>query len=382
MRRGFFLLLAGISSLLALGDRYEISLFYRYLMNIYSINSIVSFSYIFLVFYLGYTITQIPGGLFAQKFGPSKIMGLSLILWSSFLILIFILHSFIVGIIISFLMGLSQGPIYPSMMQFLRDKYVDSEYPVATSITTFFGDISPAFIFTVSVLTYQIWKEPYLSPFLLASIGIITGIALVLIRDNYNYNRSFGKLRDLVQYSEYWILGISFLSYDAFFYIFLSWYPVMERIKDVNTANSYLSYLPWIFMGLSAILFGRIMSKLNKDLQLSGISYFIILICTVIMILFAAPYVFLISSSIILALLNPILLGFWRLSSRISGSANSSIAGGWMNFWGNLGGLISPYLAAVSIEKFKLLGLMVVMLSFIILGMVTRIILGEIENED
>jgi len=50
MRRGFFLLLAGISSLLALGDRYEISLFYRYLMNIYSINSIVSFSYIFLVF--------------------------------------------------------------------------------------------------------------------------------------------------------------------------------------------------------------------------------------------------------------------------------------------------------------------------------------------
>jgi len=53
-----------------------------------------------------------------------------------------------------------------------------------------------------------------------------------------------------------------------------------------------------------------------------------------------------------------------------------------MNFWGNLGGLISPYLAAVSIEKFKLLGLMVVMLSFIILGMVTRIILGEIENED
>jgi ACS family glucarate transporter-like MFS transporter len=80
MRRGFFLLLAGISSLLALGDRYEISLFYRYLMNIYSINSIVSFSYIFLVFYLGYTITQIPGGLFAQKFGPSKIMVLSLIL--------------------------------------------------------------------------------------------------------------------------------------------------------------------------------------------------------------------------------------------------------------------------------------------------------------
>ncbi len=382
MRRSFFLFLSGISSLLALGDRYEISLFYKHLMDLYSINSIVSFSYIFSAFYLGYTMTQIPGGVLARKFGPSRVMGFSLILWSLFLILIFTTHFFIAAIFLSFLMGLSQGPIYPSMMQFLRDRYADKEYPIATSITTFFGDVSPAAIFAISLLSYEIWGGPYISAYLLASVGIVTGITLAWMHEKTNYTMPMGKIRDLVKYSEYWILGISFLSYDGFFYIFLSWYPVIEKIKDVNTANFYISYLPWVIMGVSAILFGRIMSKLNKDFILSSISYILILFFVATMMLFTSPYVFLISSSLILALLNPVLLGFWRLSSRISGSANSSVAGGWMNFWGNLGGLISPYLAALSIERFKLFGLMIVMFSFIILGLVTRIRLGEIENED
>ncbi len=376
------LIFSGIASLLALGDRYEISYFYAYLMNSYSIHSLVTFSYIFTVFYLGYTATQIPGGILAAKYGSSKIMALGLFSWSIFLMIMFLTHSFEIALLSGFLMGLTQGPIYPSMMQLLRDNYKDSDYPSATSVTTFFGDISPAFIFLISSIPLSFLSVPRTSAAILTAIGFISGIYLLTVKKKSDTSLPSGKFYKLIRDGRYWILGISFLSYDAFFYILLSWYPVIEKIRIGSSYGGTVSYIPWIIMGFAALFFGRIMGKFNKDLLISMISYSLLIIGVFLMLSSSSLMIFLLMVTVTLSILNPILIGFWRLSTRINGSENSSLAGGWMNFWGNLGGLISPFLTAFSIEKFGLIGIAVLMFIFIIMGMVSRFVLGEVTYEE
>lgn len=376
------LIFSGIASLLALGDRYEISYFYGYLMNSYSIHSLVTFSYIFTLFYLGYTATQIPGGMLAAKYGSSKIMALGLFAWSIFLMIVFFTHIFYIALLSGFLMGFTQGPIYPSMMQLLRDNYKDNDYPSATSVTTLFGDVSPAFIYLISYVSSIFLKMPQISAIILVVIGFIAGIYLLSVpRKTVSYLPSV-KFNEILRDGRYWILGISFLSYDAFFYILLSWYPVIEKIRIGAGDGGAVSYIPWIIMGIAALFFGRIMGKVNKDLQISIISYALLILGVLFMLISSSLIVFLAMVTVSLSILNPILIGFWRLSTRISGSENSSLAGGWMNFWGNLGGLISPFLTAFSIERFGLFGVAVLMFVFIIMGMASRFVLGEITYEE
>lgn len=378
MKIKLILIFSGTASLLALGDRYEISYFYIYLMRSYHLNSLVIFSYIFTAFYFGYTAMQIPGGIIARRFGNSKVIGSGLIVWSFFLFGIFFIHVFLYSVIFSFFMGIFQGPLYPSLMQLLRDNYSDNDYPSATSVITFFGNLSPVFIFLFSLLTMDSFNLPQFTTVILASIGVASGLYFI---SNHEKNKTpliSGNLIGIIKKPKFWILGISFLSYDAFFYVFLSWYPVIEKIRVGTPRPSFLSYLPWIVMAVTALFFGRIMTKLDRDLSISILSYLILIFSIILILTSSSLLIFLISVSISLSLLNPIIIGFWRVSTRISGSENSSVVGGWMNFWGNMGGLISPVLTAYFIEKFKILGVSIVMLLFVIVGLITRLELGEI----
>ncbi len=381
MNRRVILLLASLGAFFALGDRYVISVLYKEFMINYSINSKVIFSLLFSLFYIGYTLTQIPGGRLAERYGPSFISGISIIVWSVFLALLSIVKSFPLALILGFLMGVTQGPIFPSIMYLVRLKYDDHEYARATGYVSALGDISPAIIPAVSFFLFNLYHSLSTPVLFFAITGIVTGLLLLFTKNNYSSKNVKRKWKILLK-KEFLIFGLSFFIYDFYFYIFLTWYPAFLYEKYNIESNNFIFFtLPWIFMGISAILSGIILDKIKNDAFVSRLSYIVIIISMIMTLIFDGKYEFIILVTIMLSFLNPILLSSWRLSTRIAGKESSAFVGGWINLWGNVGGITAPLVIAFLMSIVNLRYLFLYVGIFPLFGLILWILLGRISDD-
>jgi MFS family permease len=71
-------------------------------------------------FYWGYTVSQIPGGWFASKFGPKFVLGCAVLLWSlSTISSGFVGKSVPILFLLRALVGIAEGANYPSQMELI-----------------------------------------------------------------------------------------------------------------------------------------------------------------------------------------------------------------------------------------------------------------------
>jgi len=134
--------------------------------------------------------------------------------------------------------------------------------------------------------------------------------------------------------------------------VLFTWYPYFLKVRFLTSSSSSLfGSVPWIVMATGAILFGFIMDRLKKDSLLSVLSYAVVTASLVTISFLNDLKAFLILMIFTLFFLNPILLSSWRLSTRLSGEMRPSFVGGWMNFWGNAGGIVAPFISALMLER-------------------------------
>ena len=373
------LVFASLAGFLALGDRYVISTLYDQLMTNYFLTSTVVFSVLFSAFYIGYTIFQIPGGRIAQKFGPSKIIGISLITWSVLFFVLPFTRSFIAALVLAFIMGLAQGPVFPSVIFLLRLFYKDRQYARASGIVTAIGDLSPAIIPFATLGLYYSRLDVILPFMFFGVVGIATGITLLSLRIKYTGQYEKVKWSSLLG-KKYLMFGLSFLIYDYYFYVIFSWYPYFLKERFAIQSNNLIyGPLPWIFMAAGSILFGLYMDRINRDELISAMSYVIVAVTLVGMALSRSAAVFLIFVIVSLFFLDPILLSSWRLSTRLGGENSSSLVGGWMNFWGNIGGIAAPFIFAFLNDRYGLSRTFLLSVTVPLIGLITWLFISRWE---
>ncbi len=376
-KRFLILSLASMAGFLAIGDRYVISTLYKQLISNYDLSSYVVFSILFSSFYLGYTIFQMPGGRIAQRYGPSRIIGVSLISWSFLFFLLPLTKSFVLAVLIAFVMGLAQGPVFPSIIFLVRLFYEDRRYTRASGIVSAVADLSPAIIPFVSISFYFSRLGLPLPFSFFAIIGIITGAAIILMKSDYKGSSAKGNWRSFLE-RRYLIFGLSFFVYDYFFYMIFTWYPHFLSEKfSISANNPIYGTLPWIFMAMGSVIFGLFMDRLNRDALVSEVSYIIIAVSLIGMALSRSSLIFLLFTVIALLFLDGPLLASWRLSTRMAGHNSSSFVGGWMNFWGNLGGIAAPVIIASLDYTYGLSNTFLFTVSVPILGLVCWIVMSR-----
>lgn len=371
-----------LAGFFALGDRYVISTLYNQLMVNYHLTSKVIFSILFSAFYIGYTIFQLPGGWIAQKYGPSRVMGLSLISWS-FLFLTLPLTRFFGGAVgIAFLMGLAQGPIFPSIIFLLRLYYRDSQYARASGVLSGVVDISPAVIPFVAFGLYYTHFGVILPFIVMGGVGIVAGFLMLLVRFQYTQQTEKVRWASLLG-KRYVLFGISFLIYDYFFYVIFTWYPYFLKERFAIDSNNFIyGTAPWVFSAVAGILFGIYMDRINRDAIVSEISYAFIAIALVGMALSRSPPVFLAFVIVSLFFLGPPFLASWRQATRLGGEKSSSFVGGWMNFWGNIGGIAAPFVVALLISNYGISNMFLLTVSVPIMGLVTWLFMSRWEPHE
>ncbi|MCL5408136.1 MAG: MFS transporter [Candidatus Thermoplasmatota archaeon] len=376
----YVIIFGSLASFLALGDRYVMSTLYDQLMINYFLKSTVVFSILFSSFYIGYTIFQLPGGRIAHKFGPSRIIGVSLITWSLLFFLLPFTRSFSGAVGIAFLMGLAQGPIFPSVIFLLRLFYKDRQYARASGIVSAIGDLSPAIIPFATLGLFYSGMDIHLPFVVFGIVGIAAGVVLLLLKIGYTRSSEQVRWSSLLG-RRYVMFGLSFLIYDYFFYIIFTWYPYFLKERfSIQSNNLVYGPLPWILMAAGSLLFGLYMDRINRDALISEISYGIVAISLVGMALSRSAEVFLVFVIISLFFLGPILLASWRLSTRLGGEKSSSLVGGWMNFWGNIGGIAAPFIFATLNDRFGLSGAFLLSVTVPILGLITWTFISRWES--
>lgn len=136
------------------------------------------------IFALGYALFQTPAGLFADKYGPRKILTAVVALWSIFTALTGAAWNYITLLIVRFLFGAGEAGAFPGMARAIYSWIPLSERGIVNGINFSGGRIGAAFALPMVAWLMDLvgWRLTFV---LLGAIGVLWGIVWYLwFRDN------------------------------------------------------------------------------------------------------------------------------------------------------------------------------------------------------
>ena len=108
--------------------------------------SVKQFGYVLAAFTAGYALTQIPGGLLADKYGAKRFLIIALLVWSLFTGLTAITASFVALIVVRFCFGVGEGLEQGAQFRAIGDTFSSSERSEASGIFLTALALGPAFV--------------------------------------------------------------------------------------------------------------------------------------------------------------------------------------------------------------------------------------------
>jgi ACS family D-galactonate transporter-like MFS transporter len=135
---------------------------------------------VFSAFSWTYAASQIPGGLFLDRFGTKLTYYLSLTFWSIFTLLQGTVHGLRTLLLLRFGLGISESPCFPANSRVVATWFPQQERAVATSIYTVGEYVGLAFLSPVAfwLLAAYGWRSLF---FVVGTIGLVFGIIWWLV---------------------------------------------------------------------------------------------------------------------------------------------------------------------------------------------------------
>ena len=204
-------------------------------------------------FYIGYVLTQLPGGLLTDRFGYRKVILISFIFMGIFTALIGTIQSYDQGLLYRLAAGLGSGAVYAACIAAIFDWFPDKGRGTAMG---FFFTASSLGVTTVNLLVPPIaalygWKGAFYFIGLLPMLAF--AIALLLLKECNNPKTQKPK----TNLTNFWGNTVSLLKNRNLMITAGSGFWVMWATWGTATwANSYLHKI----LGLSLVEAGSIMS--------------------------------------------------------------------------------------------------------------------------
>jgi ACS family glucarate transporter-like MFS transporter len=335
-------------------------------------------------FFTGYALMQVPGGILSEKFGLRRTGALAILWWSIFTVLTALSRGRISFAIIRFFFGVGEGPVFPSLGSATFKWFNTKEKGTASSsilLGTFFGPVvGPAV--TVALLVAFGWHVVFI---LFGLVGcVLSWLWFRYAKDNpadspyvneqeaahINEGRSADDGKKtmapwgmFLRSAQFWAVGIQFLVIDYIMYVFLAWLPLyLTETQGFSMAKMGIwASFPWIALMAVVFLSGRISDYLSKGSN-GSLQYTMrtitaiagVVICSVGLYIAAhtssaGANIFWMSVS--LGSLGMTFSAGWSTVISLGGKYTGSVSG-WMNFWGNIGGVLAPIVTAFLVTNY------------------------------
>jgi sugar phosphate permease len=320
------------------------------------------------VFYIGYLILQIPGGVLAERFDVNRLIVAVTISWGVLAAATGLAQNLFQLLVLRFLLGLVEGLVWPAILVMLARWFTDRERATANSIWliclplsfVIMGPLSgmilqatdwrwlfiiegiPAVVFAVVLLVLGAAK-PQTASWLPAPERehILNGHAAPTERAKVSgYRQAILHPQVLLLSAIYlfWLLGAVG---------FFTWVPaIMKQISSAGlTATGFLSALPYLTALIGLVVIGRFADrtrrrKLFVGADLAAFALFL-LISTAFSGNHVAALTFLVISGFFLFAMHA---PFWSIPMETLPPHLAGAAIGMISLIGNIGSFVGPYL--------------------------------------
>lgn len=327
-------------------------------------------------FFVGYALMQIPGGIMSEFWGHRRVLAIAATWWSVFTALTGACGNFTSFVVARSMFGVGEGPMAPAFGRFIYRWFNSNEKGRASSFMlsgVFFGPVVGPTL-TVALMMAFGWRSVFI---IFGSVGLIlAGLWYYFAKDmpqeskfanaaEVNYieeglnihsdKKELAPWRAFLGSSQFWAIGIQYFITDYIMYVFLAWLPLylMEAQNFSLQKMGIAASFPWAALCIVTATGGYVSDKLvaagvsrHKSRTLFGIAGLIV--CCITLYLGAVatiPWMNVLWLTISLGSLGFTFNASWAACLDIGGKFAGSITG-WMNFWGNLGGIAAPIATA------------------------------------
>jgi MFS transporter, ACS family, glucarate transporter len=327
-------------------------------------------------FFVGYSAMQIPGGIMAELLGHRIVVTASVAWWSLFTVLTAATSSFTSFAVVRCLFGLGEGPVYPAMANCIYRWFHRAEKGFASSFMLSGAFIGPVFgpAITVFLMLAFGWRSVFV---IFGAVGALMAFAWYFLaapspRDSRFVNatelahieeegdlgeqkKELAPWRNFMTSPQFWAIGIQYFITDYIMYVFLAWLPLylMEAQQFSLQKMGIAAAFPWAAICIVTFTAAFISDKLvaaglpkHKARTWMGASG---LACCFIALYLGAmastPWLNVFWLTISLGSLGLTFSASWAACTDIGGKFAGSVSG-WMNFCGNVGGVLAPICTA------------------------------------
>ena len=344
--------------------------------------------WVFSAFLIGYASFQIPGGMLARRFGPRRVLAVSVIWWGLFTALTALAPPGVRGallllVLIRFSLGVGEAIMYPAASQFVERWFPIDERGKANGII--FGGVGLGSGLTPPLLTAVILHYGWRSSFwLCALIGVLAGVVWYLAaRDTPEQHplvrsgelehiaRGRGQLSasahkpsapwgKIFSSKEVLALTLSYFTYGYIAWIFFSWFYIyLAEVRGLNLKTSAVySMLPFIAMTLGCLLGGAASDWLAKHYRARvGRSYlpaFALGSTAILLLLGSRAHDALVASVVLACGAGSLYLSqscFFSVTADFAGE-HAGVVAGTVNMGGQLGGAVTASLTPLLASHF------------------------------
>lgn len=274
-----------IAALVAFFDRVNLSVAAPYVMKEYGFSS-VQYGMTVSVFMLAYMIAQIPSGYLSDKFGIRKMGFVALFGWSLFTVLTPMAAGFTSFLIIRFLFGFGEGPMFPNNGNFLKRFFNKTEKATSSGLMLTGSFIAPAFATPISVWLMELfgWRALF---YIYGMVGVIVActwyicfretpsthpwmnkaeVELIGSTEENSPPAPWSLWKSFLKSPQFWAHGIQYTFVNYIFYIFMTWLPIyLLQTRGMSLKSmGFGAGLPYIFLCLGMVISGRISDGLIK----------------------------------------------------------------------------------------------------------------------
>jgi MFS transporter, ACS family, glucarate transporter len=347
--------------------------------------TVLQMSVVFSAFTLAYSIFEVPSGWLGDTRGPRRVLTRIVLWWSGFTMLTGAAQGFASLVSIRFLFGAGEAGAFPNIARSFSRWFPRRERGTANGVLFLGSRIGGMLSAPVALLLIQQWgwRASFVA---FGAIGIVWAIAwyawyrdepsehpavsaeeLAWIQqdgssrhvDSRNDHTTGTPWRAMLTSPNLYAICAMYFAFGYGLYFYFTWLPTyLIRVLGFSLlAGGLFAALPFVLAGIADLVGGRLTDHLARTRGLRvarchlGCAAF--LTCAVLVIASALapqPVAKAVLLALALASADLALSACWAVCLDV-GADHAGVVTGFMNTFGNLGGLVGPVVVGIAVDR-------------------------------
>jgi sugar phosphate permease len=332
------------------------------------------------IFFIGYLVLQVPGGMIAERGNAKKYIAWTIIAWGVVATLTGFVQNEWELLGLRFLLGVVEGGLMPAILAILSHWFTNEERGRANGY--FYINIAIANIITGPISGWLIqfynWREVFIVEGIVSLALIVVWLPLItnkpedakwltqeekdqlkariaeeqeIMRENHGRRMAF---KDIFVDSNLWKLVLIYFCYQAGAYGFSLWLPtIVKSLTNQGMGNvGLLTAIPYVALAIGFVVFSVLSDRNHNRKLYTAIPLIGFALCLILSLEFKADvivsFMFLVFCGFFFQSAAPI---FWAIVPSLYPDDVAGGARGIIGGIGNLGGFLGPYIVGLLISQ-------------------------------